>query len=224
MRRSVQDPCAQSRPRRPEGRRLFEDQPDCAHPDPDRSRGSGRKAPDRDAVLGDPDVSLRKDWQVPAGGPGSPGTDVPVDGRRRRRLRPDQSEHLLSRRADAGKGAGFGDQVLRGPLRQSVALCRRAACLILDVSLPDLNGLDLQKQLAGERLDMPIIFITGYGDIPMTVRAMKAGAVEFLTKPFAEDALLGAIRHAIDHSTAKLRDEAELQALRDCYASLSRRE
>ena len=71
---------------------------------------------------------------------------------------------------------------------------------------------------------MPIIFITGYGDIPMTVRAMKAGAVEFLTKPFAEDALLGAIRHAIDHSTAKLRDEAELQALRDCYASLSRRE
>src|SRR5258708_7552350 len=71
------------------------------------------------------------------------------------------------------------------------------SCLILDVSLPDLNGLDLQKQLAGERLDMPIIFITGYGDIPMTVRAMKAGAVEFLTKPLAEDALLGAIRHAI---------------------------
>ena len=98
------------------------------------------------------------------------------------------------------------------------------SCLILDVSLPDLNGLDLQKQLAGERLDMPIIFITGYGDIPMTVRAMRAGAVEFLTKPVAEDALLGAIRHAIDHSTAKLRDEAELQALRDCYASLSRRE
>jgi FixJ family two-component response regulator len=98
------------------------------------------------------------------------------------------------------------------------------SCLILDVNLPDLNGLDLQKQIAGERLDMPIIFITGYGDIPMTVRAMKAGAVEFLTKPFAEDALLGAIRHAIDHSTAKLRDEAELQALRDCYASLSPRE
>jgi FixJ family two-component response regulator len=98
------------------------------------------------------------------------------------------------------------------------------SCLILDVNLPDLNGLDLQKQIAGERVDMPIIFITGYGDIPMTVRAMKAGAVEFLTKPFAEDALLGAIRHAIDHSTAKLIDEAELQALRECYASLSRRE
>src|ERR1700731_4878977 len=71
---------------------------------------------------------LMKDRPVPAGGPGSPGTDVPVDGRRRRRLRPDQSEHLLSRRADAGKGAGFGYQVLRGPLRQSVALCQRAAC------------------------------------------------------------------------------------------------
>jgi FixJ family two-component response regulator len=101
---------------------------------------------------------------------------------------------------------------------------RTPSCLILDVNLPDFNGLDLQMQIAGERLDMPIIFITGYGDIPMTVRAMKAGAVEFLTKPFAEDALLGAIRHAIDSSTAKLRDEAELQTLRDCYASLSRRE
>jgi FixJ family two-component response regulator len=82
------------------------------------------------------------------------------------------------------------------------------SCLILDVSLPDLNGLDLQKQLAGERLDMPIIFITGYGDIPMTVRAMRAGAVEFLTKPVAEDALLGAIRHAIEHGEAARRGRA----------------
>ncbi len=98
------------------------------------------------------------------------------------------------------------------------------SCLILDINLPDLNGLELQQQIAGERLDMPIIFITGYGDIPMTVRAMKAGAVEFLTKPFAEDDLLGAIRHAIDHSAARLREEAELQVLRNCYASLSRRE
>ena len=98
------------------------------------------------------------------------------------------------------------------------------SCLILDVSLPDLNGLDLQKRIAGDRLDMPIIFITGYGDIPMTVQAMKAGAVEFLTKPFDEDSLLRAIRNAIDHSEAALRDEAELQALRDCHASLSRRE
>jgi FixJ family two-component response regulator len=98
------------------------------------------------------------------------------------------------------------------------------SCLILDVNLPDLNGLELQAQMAGERLGMPIIFITGYGDIPMTVRAMKAGAAEFLTKPFAEDALVGAVRHAIGQSTAKLRDEAELQILRDRYASLSRRE
>ena len=98
------------------------------------------------------------------------------------------------------------------------------SCLILDVNLPDLNGLDLQKQIAGERLDMPIIVITGYGDIPMAVRAMKAGAAEFLTKPFAQEALLSAIRHAIDHSTAKLRDEAELRVLRDCYAALSPRE
>ena len=98
------------------------------------------------------------------------------------------------------------------------------SCLILDVNLPDLNGLDLQQQIAGERLGTPIIFITGYGDIPMTVRAMKAGAVEFLTKPFAEDTLLGAIRHAIDHSTTQLREEAELQALRDRYASLTHRE
>jgi FixJ family two-component response regulator len=98
------------------------------------------------------------------------------------------------------------------------------SCLILDVNLPDLNGLDLQTQIAADRLNMPIIFITGFGDIPMTVRAMKAGAVEFLTKPFAIDTLVGAIRNAIDHSTAKLREEADLQTLRDCYASLSPRE
>jgi FixJ family two-component response regulator len=101
---------------------------------------------------------------------------------------------------------------------------RAPSCLVLDVSLPDLSGLDLQRQIAGERIDMPIIFITGYGDIPMTVRAMKAGAVEFLTKPFAEEALLGAVRGAIDRSQAALRDEAEHQGVRDCYAALSRRE
>jgi FixJ family two-component response regulator len=98
------------------------------------------------------------------------------------------------------------------------------SCLILDVSLPDLNGLDLQKRIAGDRLDMPIIFITGHGDIPMTVRAMKAGAVEFLTKPFPDDALLDAIRNAIEHSEAVLREEAEVRALRDRYDVLSRRE
>ena len=97
------------------------------------------------------------------------------------------------------------------------------SCLVLDVSLPDLNGLDLQK-LVVDRIEMPIIFITGYGDVPMTVQAMKAGAVEFLTKPFDDDVLLGAIRHAIERSVAALGDEAEIQALRDCYASLSPRE
>ncbi len=96
-------------------------------------------------------------------------------------------------------------------------------CLVLDVSLPDLNGLDLQK-LVADRIEMPIIFITGYGDVPMTVRAMKAGAVEFLTKPFAEEALLSAIRHAIERSQTALGNEAEMQALRDCYASLTPRE
>ena len=74
------------------------------------------------------------------------------------------------------------------------------SCLVLDVNLPDLNGLDLQKRVAGDRIDMPIIFITGYGDVPMTVQAMKAGAVEFLMKPFSDDVLLNAIRHAIERS------------------------
>jgi FixJ family two-component response regulator len=96
-------------------------------------------------------------------------------------------------------------------------------CLVLDVSLPDLNGLDLQK-LVVDRIDMPIIFITGYGDIPMTVRAMKAGAVEFLTKPFDDEVLIGAIRQAIERSSAALGREAEIQTLRDCYASLTPRE
>jgi FixJ family two-component response regulator len=98
------------------------------------------------------------------------------------------------------------------------------SCLILDVALPDLNGLDLQKRVAVDRIDMPIIFITGYGDVPMTVQAMKAGAVEFLTKPFSDDVLLHAIRHAIERSQTALDHEAEVRALRDCHASLSRRE
>jgi FixJ family two-component response regulator len=98
------------------------------------------------------------------------------------------------------------------------------SCLVLDVTLPDLNGLDLQKRIAVDRIDMPIIFITGYGDVPMTVRAMKAGAVEFLTKPFVADVLLGAIRNAIERSRAALESEAGMQALRDSYATLSPRE
>ena len=97
-------------------------------------------------------------------------------------------------------------------------------CLILDVSLPDLDGLELQKLVATDRRDMPIIFITGHGDIPMTVQAMKAGAVEFLTKPFDDDALLRAIQHAIERSRAARGLEGETQALRECYASLTPRE
>ena len=98
------------------------------------------------------------------------------------------------------------------------------SCLVLDVTLPDLNGLDLQKRIATERNDMPIIFITGHGDVPMTVRAMKAGAVEFLTKPYADEVLLSAIQHAIGYSHAALRREAGMRSIRDSYASLSRRE
>jgi FixJ family two-component response regulator len=96
-------------------------------------------------------------------------------------------------------------------------------CLVLDVSLPGLNGLELQQQL-GERTDMPIIFITGYGDVPMSVQAMKAGAVEFLTKPFKDDVLLNAIRGAIERSRTALRQDSEMRVLRDCYASLTPRE
>ncbi len=98
------------------------------------------------------------------------------------------------------------------------------SCLVLDVSLPDLNGLELQKRIAGARTDMPIIFITGRGDIPMTVQAMKAGAIEFLTKPFTPEVLLSAIENALERSRASLDREASLQALRDRHQSLSRRE
>jgi FixJ family two-component response regulator len=97
------------------------------------------------------------------------------------------------------------------------------SCLVLDVTLPGLNGLELQQQLV-ERTDMPIIFITGYGDVPMSVRAMKAGAVEFLTKPLNGDVLLDAIRHALERSRAALRQESEMHVLRSCYASLTPRE
>ncbi len=96
-------------------------------------------------------------------------------------------------------------------------------CLVLDLSLPDLNGLELQQRIA-DRSSLPIIFITGHGDIPSTVRAMKAGAVEFLTKPFGPDVLLSAVRSALERSRASLDDEAELQTLRGHYQSLSGRE
>jgi FixJ family two-component response regulator len=101
---------------------------------------------------------------------------------------------------------------------------RTPGCLVLDVGLPDLNGLDLQQRVATDQFRLPIIFITGYGDVPMTVKAMKAGAVEFLTKPFSDDAVLSAIEIAIDKSASALGREAEVRALEDHYASLSRRE
>jgi FixJ family two-component response regulator len=97
------------------------------------------------------------------------------------------------------------------------------SCLVLDISLPDLNGLDLQKRIV-DRTDMPIIFITGHGDVSKTVRAMKAGAVEFLTKPFDDEVLLSAIRSAIERSESALGDEADLRVLRERYGSLSPRE
>jgi FixJ family two-component response regulator len=91
------------------------------------------------------------------------------------------------------------------------------------VTLPGLNGLELQERLA-ERTDIPIIFITGHGDIPMSVRAMKAGAIEFLTKPFSDDVLLNAIRDALNRSRTALRERSEMHNLRNSYASLTPRE
>ncbi len=99
------------------------------------------------------------------------------------------------------------------------------SCLVLDVTLPgSQRPRSAEARIAADRTDMPIIFITGYGDVPMTVQAMKAGAVEFLTKPFGDDVLLSAIRNAIERSQAALEREAEMRALRDRYASLSGRE
>jgi FixJ family two-component response regulator len=97
-------------------------------------------------------------------------------------------------------------------------------CLVLDISLPGLNGLDLQKRVIAERPELPIIFITGHGDVPKTVQAMKAGAVEFLTKPFPDDVLVDAIRQALERSRTYLGRAIEMQTLNDRYASLTPRE
>ena len=99
-----------------------------------------------------------------------------------------------------------------------------SSCLVLDVNLPDLDGLELQKLVAGDRTSMPIIFITGRGDIPMTVQAMKAGAVEFLTKPFTPEVLLNAMQSALERSHALIDEETNLQGLRNRHLSLSPRE
>jgi FixJ family two-component response regulator len=101
---------------------------------------------------------------------------------------------------------------------------RVPSCLILDLSLPGLGGLELQKRIAVERADLPIIFITGYGDVPKSVQAMKAGAVEFLTKPFNDEVLLTAVRQALERSRLSLSQDTEMQELRDRYASLTPRE
>jgi FixJ family two-component response regulator len=98
------------------------------------------------------------------------------------------------------------------------------SCLVLDVALPNLNGLDLQRRIAADRIDMPIIFMTGAGDVPTIVRAMKAGAIEFLTKPCDDEVLLNAIRYAFHRSNCVLREEAEMRLLRSHYASLTPRE
>jgi FixJ family two-component response regulator len=98
------------------------------------------------------------------------------------------------------------------------------SCLVLDVGLPGLSGLDLQSRMAELHHDIPIVFITGHGDIPMSVRAMKAGAVEFLTKPFVDKDLLDGIQLAIDRNRAGRSEDAELRELRECYASLTPRE
>lgn len=98
------------------------------------------------------------------------------------------------------------------------------SCLVLDVSLPDLSGLDLQQVLVRDHASLPIIFITGYGDVPTSVRAMKAGAVEFLTKPLLDHVLCDAVRNALERSAAALAGHVELRSLRERHASLSDRE
>jgi FixJ family two-component response regulator len=98
------------------------------------------------------------------------------------------------------------------------------SCLVLDVGLPGLSGLDLQSRMAELHQDIPIVFITGHGDIPMSVRAMKAGAVEFLTKPFIDQDLLDGIQVAIERDRIARSEEAQLRELRECYASLTPRE
>jgi FixJ family two-component response regulator len=98
------------------------------------------------------------------------------------------------------------------------------SCLVLDIALPDINGLDLQKLVSAERAHMPIVFISGHGDIPMTVQAMRAGAIDFLTKPVSADAILQAIDKAIQRSNAEIERAAEMRSLRDRYRSLSLRE
>lgn len=123
-------------------------------------------------------------------------------------------------RCEGWQSEGFGSaQEFLGRTRPLVP-----SCVILDLSLPDLNGLEVQKQIARERAEMPIVFISGCGDIPTTVQAMKAGAVDFLVKPFSDDVLLSAIRESLERSRVALVREMEMRDLRNCHASLTPRE
>ena len=130
-----------------------------------------------------------------------------------------ESLELLLRHEGLGVETFVSAQEFLGRPRVNVP-----SCLLLDFSLPGFNGLELQKRVAVERHEMPIIFITGHGDIPMTVQAMKAGAVEFLTKPFSDEVLLNAIRNAIERSNALLDREVEIRALKARYTRLTARE
>jgi FixJ family two-component response regulator len=98
------------------------------------------------------------------------------------------------------------------------------SCLILDVSLPGINGLDFQQQLRAAGLQIPIVFLTAHGNIPMTVKAMKSGAVEFLTKPFGDEELLSAIQQALGRDSARLKEQTETADLKACYETLTKRE
>jgi len=113
---------------------------------------------------------------------------------------------------------GTAQEFLRGKLPDG------PSCLVLDVRLPGINGLDFQRELADEGFRIPIIFITGHGDIPMTVKAMKSGAVEFLTKPFRDQDLLDAINQALDRDRVARQQQSELTELRKSYGALTARE
>jgi FixJ family two-component response regulator len=135
---------------------------------------------------------------------------------------------------DAGVREGVGNLIRSVGLRPQLFAAAQdfleskkpdaPACLILDIRMPGLGGLDCQRQLADAGIHIPIIFMTGHGDIPMSVRAMKAGAVDFLTKPFRDQDLLDAIQQAIERDRARRADEASTARLRDCFSSLTRRE
>jgi len=130
-----------------------------------------------------------------------------------------ESLELLLRHEGLGVESFVSAQEFLGHPRATVP-----SCLVLDYSLPGLNGLELQKRIAVERNEMPIIFITGHGNIPMTVQAMKAGAVEFLTKPFSDQILLNAIHNALRRSKALLDRDTEIRVLKARYTLLTARE